>query len=139
MSIASGEGRVSANLKIVDRRKQKRFRAPDGAFTILWQEPHLTLLGKILDIGRGGFSFRYLGGKQQMLTPSEVEIVLHTHNFHLQNIPVKTISNVEVEDKMGNGSKTTRRCSVRFAGLSEEQKFELEHFIRKYTSGAVKT
>ena len=123
------------NLKTVDRRRHKRFLAPDGAFTILLQKPHLTLLGKILDISRQGLSFRYLGCERQVPLPSKVGIVLHSHNFHLREILVKTVSNIEY--KNNNRSESIFRCSLRFTRLTEEQKFELEHFIRNYTKGVV--
>ena len=129
---------MSANLKIIDRRKHKRFRAPDGAFTILLQEPHLTLLGKILDISRGGLSFRYLDCKKEVFAPSKVGIVLHSRNFYLHNIPVKTVSNIEVMDKKTSSSEVIMRCSMHFAGLNTEQKIELENFIRNYTTGVLK-
>ncbi|NVM20993.1 MAG: PilZ domain-containing protein [Desulfobacterales bacterium] len=121
----------------MERRKHKRYKAPNGAFVVLLLEPHFAKLGQIIDIGRGGLAFRYTGRQEWSAGSSELGILFHEQKFHLDRVPFKTVSDFEMARKTAHSPVAIRRCGVRFVGLTHEQKFELEHFIRNYTSGEV--
>jgi hypothetical protein len=108
-------------------RKHKRFTAKPRALVLLHREgdplPH-----HIVQIGKGGLSFRYLG---QKLKPSEIaEIsIYHENELIVDSIPVKPVS-----DFLLRGNLVPIRCSsVCFSGLNSEQNKNLDRFIQNYT------
>jgi hypothetical protein len=121
--------------EISERRKDKRFQAPRGAFAVLVREPDFAQLGQIVDIGRHGLAFRYMDKPERGGGSLKLDILLRRRNFCLEGVAVKTISDFEIDNQATNPSHRTRRRGVKFLGLTHNQKFELEHFIRNYTTG----
>lgn len=60
----------------VERRKHKRFQAPDHAFAV--HGPHITDRSQILDIGRGGLAFRYACIKKRLNRSFRLDMLLQT-------------------------------------------------------------
>ena len=122
---------------LLERRKYKRFRVKATAFTMLG--PHFAILGEIADISRSGLAFCYIPAKQ----PSNVAAVLDTFlhifssniSFCLLGVPIKTISDFEIKNKIAFNS--TRRRGVEFWDLTENQKSQLEYFMQNYTADDV--
>jgi hypothetical protein len=90
-------------------------------------------MGDIIDIGSGGLSFRYTAEKEQSIRSSELDILLTDGSFYLNKVPLKTVSDVELEGDPTSGL-STRRCCVQFGDLTNDQKSDLRYFIRSYTS-----
>jgi hypothetical protein len=124
-----------ANQANTENRRTKRYSAAHGAFAVIVHSPGLTHLCQIIDIGRGGLSFCYSGLNRLSMGVTELSIVMREKNFRLGNIQVKNVSDEEVQKSLPTEISTKRRRSVRFISLSYDQKFELEHFLRRYTTG----
>lgn len=61
--------------ELFERRKHKRFHVQDGAFAVL--RPHYAeLLGQIIDISRGGVSFRYIASEELSNGSFKLDILL---------------------------------------------------------------
>ena len=93
-----------------------------------------NVLGQILDISRGGLSFRYMdndmiGGEEELLT-----ILSTDQQFYLVNIPFQTVSDFALTNVPSFSSIVMRRRCVRFKDLDEEQIRRLDEFIRKYAA-----
>ena len=123
--------------QLVERRKHKRYMAPHGAFAVLAVECHFAKLGQIIDVSRGGLSFSYAGTEEWIGESLELGILFAEQKFRLDNVPFKTVSDFEMVGETPASDVVIRRRGVRFGGLTYEQKFELEQFIRRDTLGEV--
>jgi len=95
--------------------------------------PVSPIMGDIIDIGSGGLSFRYTGKKEPPIQSSELDILLTDGSFYLDKVPLKRLSEVEIDADRTSGF-STRRCCVQFGDLTDDQKSGLRYFIRNYTS-----
>jgi hypothetical protein len=123
--------------QLVERRKHKRYMAPHGAFAVLAVECHFAKLGQIIDVSRGGLSFSYAGTEEWIGESLDLGILFAEQKFRLDNVPFKTVSDFEMVGETPASDVVIRRRGVRFGGLTYEQKFELEQFIRRDTLGEV--
>jgi hypothetical protein len=120
---------------LIERRKHKRFKARQGAFAVLTSD--YNKLGQIKDIGKGGLSFFYVAGGEQTDRFSEIEIFLIGDeigdDFYLKKIPVRTVVDFEVDNKVSFSSLPMRQLSMYFEKLTSGQIFLLNYFLQKYT------
>jgi hypothetical protein len=117
--------------QLTERRKNKRFLAQEGAFAVIG--PEFTKLGQIIDIGRGGFAFRYIVTGSQGNGAVEADIFLAGDGFYLEKIPIRPIWDLKIPKKVSNGSLPMRRCGVQFRDLTHHQRSQLEYFIENHT------
>lgn len=116
-----------------ERRQSKRFPVSDGAFVCLTSSGRR--LWHIMDIARGGLSFRYVPALESMEGISEMEIVTRDASFSLEKVPFQAVSDIELKEKVGNNFKLNR-CGVKFGSLSQPQAARLDDFISRYSAGA---
>ncbi len=117
----------------VESRKYKRFKAKKGAFAILW--PHSKKIGEIIDISRGGLAFCYFAGESLPNQSTAVDIFWHDHSFYLDNIPCKTVYEIEIADEPPSTHATMRQIGVQFEDVIPSKSSQLNHFIKNYTIG----
>jgi len=116
--------------RFLERRKAKRFKLKDPAFAIMYCSP--TRTGQIIDISRTGLAIRYnktVGGSDEF---TELDIFKSDFRFYIDNIQAKTISDVEIIDKIDIGPKEMWRCGIQFEDLSNNQISQLEDFIQNF-------
>ncbi|MBW2183224.1 MAG: PilZ domain-containing protein [Deltaproteobacteria bacterium] len=118
-----------------ERRCHKRFKAHEGAFAVHKDHSDKRKLGKILDISAGGLSFRYSTGKVGERAIFDLDILLVDGSFSLKGLPAKIISDFVLEDE--STRTKMRRRGVKFEGLVDIQKSQLEHFIQNHASDAI--
>ena len=114
-----------------ERRKDKRFKLKDPAFAIMHYSP--TTIGQITDISRSGLAIRYVKNGKASNKLNELDIFKSDFRFYIDNIKVKTISDMEIIDKTIIGSIELRRCGIQFEDLSNNQISRLENFIQNFT------
>jgi len=118
-----------------EQRQFARFQVPGlSAYAVVrgnWPRP--PVMGDIIDIGSGGLSFRYTGEKKQSIQSSELDILLTDGSFYLNKVPLKKVSEVEIDADPSFGI-LTRRCCVQFGDLTDDQESDLRYFIRSYTT-----
>ena len=106
----------------------KRFRVQGNTFVLL--RAQVSKLGRVIDISRGGLAFRYVSVGERLKEALELDLLSHHHDFSLNNIPVKIISNLEIGNEKPFSSTTLRRVGVQFEELTPEQRSKLEYFIQ---------
>ncbi|MEA3545246.1 MAG: hypothetical protein U9R69_08515 [Thermodesulfobacteriota bacterium] len=109
------------------RRAHQRFTAVDRALV------HLDLGSEslpyhIMDISKGGLSFRYLGEKLRHSKAKKASLY-HNSKLIIDNLSVATVSDYHLRDNL----VPVRRGSVFFKEMSSEQSSQLETFIQKFT------
>jgi hypothetical protein len=117
----------------VERRMNTRFRVRSGTFAVLSPDSNYSELCEIIDISRGGLSFRHTERNKRSKPSYQLCIMLKRGGFRLEKVFFKTVSDIQATSKSGLSSEKSRRCSVKFEKLTHDQKFELEHFMRNYT------
>ena len=93
-----------------------------------------NVLGQIIDISRGGLSFRYMDNGMIEDQEDLLTILSTDQQFYLVNIPFQTVSDFALINIPTFSSIIMRRRCVRFKDLDEEQIRRLEEFIRRYAS-----
>jgi hypothetical protein len=118
--------------ELVERRKYERFQIRQGTYVAL--APPYGKVGPVIDISRGGLSFRYVDGKE---TTNELylHIFLTEANFYLEKVPIKTILDFKIPDKSASSSITMRRCGLQFEDLTHDQASQLKFFVENYSMG----
>ena len=118
--------------KILERRKYKRLQVQNDAIAVL--RPIVDKRGPIIDISRGGLAFRYITAKNSPHRSSKLDILLPDLSFCLGSLPIRTVCDFEVTSKLAFGCTKTRRCSVQFRELTQEQMSQLDHFIENHSA-----
>ena len=120
--------------EIVERRKHKRFLARRDAYVAV--RPGYLKLGRVIDIGIGGLTFRYIAEGHPPDLSSQLDIFLASQDFYLDKVPFETISDFQA-DAIPFSSVSMRECSVQFGDLTSEQKSQLAFFIQNHTTEEV--
>ena len=117
--------------KPVERRKHKRFKVKEGAFAALGHR--FTPIGQIMDIGKGGLSFRYVAKANESKGLSPLQIVAIDRSIRFDKAPCKPIWDLEIS----SGSIMMRQCGVQFGKLTAGWASQLEYFIQNHTTDEV--
>lgn len=119
---------MSGNDSFADRRKCKRYRVKDGAYTI-----NSTKTGMIVDISMDGLSFRYVDRKRWPSSSPELDIVLGDYDFFLSRIPYEVVTDTITTHDIPDITFIVKRCGVKFGDLSNIQQMKLQKFIEYNT------
>jgi len=113
----------------IERRKHGRLQGKDGALVSLGAE--IKRMWHLIDIGKGGLAFRYLGGMEDPQLFSELVLLTKEVSFCLEKIPFTVVADFEMNGRFLS-SYTFRRCSVRFGKLTTDQSVQVQYFITIY-------
>lgn len=111
-----------------ERRKHRRYKVKKGAFIDIG-----TKCGMITDISEGGLTFRYIDRKMWEGKSALLNIVFDGDDFHLENIPYKTVSDFFAPSDQPEKFAVIRRHGIQFGKLTHGQQERLRQFISKYT------
>ena len=118
---------MESNVAYQPVRKFPRYTAMHRALVLLHTEKD-QLPHHIVQIGKGGLSFRYLGQKLNPSAISEISLY-HEDQLIVESIPVKPVSDYRLRDNL-----VPVRCGcVCFQELDNEQKKRVDLFIQNYT------
>jgi hypothetical protein len=115
----------------VERRKHKRYRCKEGAYAVL--SGPVSKMGQILDISRGGLSFRYIDIGDRPRETCILDILKEDNVFRLENVGFKVISDLDASKDFPFSTIPMRRCGGELTGLSNGQINDLEYIIESYT------
>jgi hypothetical protein len=115
-----------------ERRRYKRVGVDNGAFVSI--DPPGRKLWHMLDISRGGLSFRYMQGIGSAEASSALEIVTRDTSFDLENVPFRVVSDIQLRVAPGSPYQL-RRCGVEFMPLSKTQTSQINLFMGRYAGG----
>lgn len=113
-----------------ERRKSRRFPVEGPAFVEFSLDAPGT--GQIVDISKGGVSFRYMSKGKQPSKTFELRIYSSRDDFSTEKIPVKTVYDLTMPAAFSITKTTMRRRGARFATLTPSQRSQLEYFIENY-------
>jgi len=113
-----------------ERRKQNRFKVRDDAFVSIKSDK--DKIGPIRDISGDGFAFTYVGKKDQICGPLEVDIFYAGSGLYVQKLKAKTISDFKIDKKAPSSFLAIRQCCVQFCELTDDQISSLDNFIQQY-------
>jgi len=117
--------------RTVERRKNKRYKAVDGAYAAI--SPNSHKLGQIIDISMGGLAFKYIDTSTEendVDASAEESIFLSSMGYYVGDLPFKTISDYEVTNAPSFSSMKVRKRHVQFTDLSFKQLFDLDYYLR---------
>jgi c-di-GMP-binding flagellar brake protein YcgR len=125
--------------RTVERRKNKRYKAVEGAYAAI--SPNSHKLGQIIDISMGGLSFKYIDTSsdntdEESRLPEET-IFLSSMGYYVGDLPFKTIADYEVTNAPSFSSMKVRKRHVQFTDLSFKQLFDLDYYLRNNVSEQV--
>jgi len=124
---------VNPQTESVERRENKRFYAPAGAFAVLG--PNATKVGRVMDISLSGLAFRHVDKEESMSELNEIDVFMIDDNFHVNKIPFEAVSDYEIMNEGPLALMTTRQSGLRFGELTPSQRSLLEYFIQNHTLG----
>jgi len=118
----------------IEKRKHKRFKAKKGAFAYLGSDHNKP--GHIKDISKGGLAFQYDTSGEQFDGLAEMDILLASDNFYLKKLPVRTVVDFEVNNKISVSSLPylpLRQRNMEFGEMKPLQIFQLYYFLQHHT------
>jgi len=119
---------MATKKRIIERRKNKRYKAKEGAYAAI--SPHSRKLGQIIDISIGGLSFKYIDNNEEKEDEPERSIFLSSLGYYVGELPFKTIEDYEITNSPSFSSMKLRKRRVKFAELSFKQLFDLDFYLR---------
>jgi len=118
---------MSASKPIVEQRKHKRYKVTKRAFAVLG--PDAVKLCHLIDISKGGLSFRYFVDASDMEETANELDILGGEDFYLERVPIRVVSDMLLENDSPFSSIAMRRRGVQFGNLTPRQKEQVEYFI----------
>jgi len=116
----------------IDKRKFNRFTLKDYGFAIF--RPSSKIAGRIIDISKGGLSFRYANIHEKELSSSHMDIFILSSGFYSDNLSYKIVFEQNVDIELPDSSTPTNQCGVMFNELTPIQKTQLDVLIQSYTT-----
>ncbi|MBU0988524.1 MAG: hypothetical protein KKH68_14835 [Proteobacteria bacterium] len=126
---------MTNNRNFVDRRRHKRFKAREGAFAV--PKSDANKLGRIKNVSQGGLAFQYTAREDYFEGFTEMDIFLSDDRFYMQQVPVRTILDFEVDNKTPLNSLRLRQRNIQFGDMIPIQKFQLYYFLQHHTTDEV--
>jgi len=117
---------------MIEKRNHKRFQVKNRAYAVIGSD--YNIMGFIKDISKGGLAFQYIANGNELNGFIEMNIFVGSNGYHLKDVPFKAISDFKLDKKLPFSIITLRRCGGQFGNLTNDQTFQLNHFLQDYTS-----
>ena len=117
--------------QVVEQRKHQRYRVKDRSFAVLG--PDAVRLCHLLDISKGGLSYRYFADNNELSGESSELDILCGEEFYLEKIPTLVVSDVMLDAESPFGSLDMRRRGIQFGELTAKQIEQVDYFIERNT------
>lgn len=121
-----------------DRRESARLVPKQQSYVAL--RPDFSLLGRIIDISRGGLCFQYMAGPRGEVRQGaslEVDIFIGSNGFYLPDVPCRAVYRQTLDKPESKpGAMVYHRCGVQFADLREDQRSKVHLFLEKHVDRA---
>ena len=135
MSPEKGTGVMADIKRTFERRKNKRFKAIEGAYAAI--SPNSQILGQIVDISMGGVCFKYIDPcdtDEAALAQQEDSIFLSSMGYYVGDLSFRIVSDYQVINTPSFSSMKVRKRHVQFFDLGFKQLFDLDHYLRNNVS-----
>jgi hypothetical protein len=121
--------RPGGEKRVDEKRKFKRFKGKEAAFSVFMRSNELMGLGQIQDISIGGLCVQYVSTEEDTKGCSEIKIFGKNDRFiHLDRVQCRIVYDKEVPAGAWE-QIITRRCGVEFENLSVKHLSLLQEFI----------
>lgn len=117
-----------------ERRRYERFAVQGNAFAVLLSDT--PRLGQIIDISRGGMSFRYVDDASAISDRAALDIFLLNQPVLMKGVPVRSRCDFQLEPYGSRTRKTVRRCCVEFVALGPGQSYALDELLQHHTQAS---
>lgn len=117
-----------SRIGFLDQRRHKRFRAKEGMFTVL-RDNGTDILGTVLDISKGGLSYRYVPKDGSQGRWFELDIFMSGEGYRAERLPFRTVTDFEIDQDVPFSTVPVRRSGVQFGSLTPEQINQVENVI----------
>jgi hypothetical protein len=94
-------------------------------------------MGEIIEISRSGLSFSYIENDKKLSDFNEMDILFVDEDFYLRCLPFTTVNDSAVHTDSPFNALAMKKLTVCFGSLSKEQKKQLEHVLKNFTTGEV--
>ena len=118
-------------------RKHKRFTAKHGVYASILQENHK--LGQIVDVSKGGLSFKYIDQHSEQMFGSEDKenLTLSSNHYIVEKLPFNVVDEYEVKEASFCNT-SIKKIHIEFQTLTPRQEFLLNDFIAECCLGEKK-
>ena len=117
--------------QVVEQRKHQRYRVKDRSFAVLG--PDAVRLCHLIDISKGGLSYRYFADSNELSGESSELDILCGEEFYLEKVPTLVVSDVMLDAESPFGSLDMRRRGIQFGELTAKQIEQVDYFIEQNT------
>ena len=117
-----------------ERRRHPRYRVPEDVFVSM--KDRGETIGRVVDISRGGVSFRYIEDETSHPGKTSIDLFSHRIKALLEEVPVRTVSDFAVGTDIPYSSIPVRRRGLQFLKPDHRQKRRIEHFLKHHAGPA---
>ena len=114
-----------------ERRTSERLQVHKGIFAFLGGGQ--TVLGEVINIGKGGLCVRYAGNNERTSAKSRLQVLTAEGDFTSDKFPIKTVWDSTIPLRFSFATLPIRRCGIRFGDLTPGQRADLNQLIGKHT------
>jgi hypothetical protein len=118
-----------------DKRKNDRFLVGDEVIVALRNKS--SRVGRVKDISMEGLCFEHIYDEDLEREPSKRDISLWVNNFSMLDIPCRVVYDILISEPPEYDIVTlhfkTRKCGVQFETVAENQRTQLDYFLKTYT------
>lgn len=114
-------------MRIKERRKFERYKAPSGAYVMFGQD---ACPCQILDISQGGIALLFVDKGDVLKSSFELALILDEEEIRIEKIPYEIITSFSFAREMSlGGEDPIVRVGLRFGEMTQSQKMQLKHFL----------
>ena len=118
-----------------ERRRFRRYGVGGDLFVTF--RPNFDTVGIVTDISQQGIGFEYTSTSGIAEIPaSRLDLFLNPLGFKLMGVPYKIAYDANADDPLDLSSVRTRRCGVRFIGMTRGQLEQLRELVHAHASSA---
>ena len=116
--------------KTDDKRRHRRYDVPEHTYAAL--NSKFMLVGKILNISKGGLAFIYVANGLKICNTFQVDIFFRGNGFCLKEVPFVTVSDFYIENKVPFSTVVIKQCGGQFGELTHSQISQIDYFIENH-------
>ena len=114
---------------MAERRIYERLKIKGKA--VAYYKTHSPKVAEIIDISENGLAFSYTGSRELPGSSFEIDIVFPDRTDYVEGIPSRYIADCEIDPGTGD-CIGTRRCSVQFGEITDDQRAKLECLMHNF-------
>ena len=130
---------MTGKKEFAERRKHERFKVKNGAIAIIRLSNILSTAQKysqIINIGRGGLTFRYIDRKDESNEPLNLDLLFIQDSIcsaYLKYVSLKPVWGSHIDSKTSFNQVKIKQQGVEFGKMMCQQESQLDRFLKKCT------